>query len=277
MPTYCRLSQTPNASIVWAFALLAGLYYAVKSAKSEGLNQSEMYWACIAALIAGLLGSHLLNLAVYEPSNDPLVWLSFWEGGKVYYGGMLGGALIGYIFLRFRKLPVLLYADAVVPAVFLGYAIGRVGCFLNGDDYGTLTALPWAVQFPPGTEAFVSHFQRGWIEAGDTLSLSVHPTQLYHAAAGLILFLLFRKWQGKVPGSRFAMAVVGYSASRFFLQFFRGDYQAVLLGLDISQIISLIIFAAGCLLLYGLKKQPLSREQVFTLQGKPASHNLVSQ
>jgi phosphatidylglycerol:prolipoprotein diacylglycerol transferase len=269
LPAFLRADWIiPDPSFVWVCALLAGLYYAVRYVKSAGLDQSEMYRICVAALVGGLWGSHLLNLAIYEPSSDPLVWLGFWEGGKVYYGGMLGGALTGYLFLKARRLPVPPHADAVVPAVFLGYAIGRVGCFLNGDDYGTLSSLPWAVRFPQGTEAYLCHLERGWIQAGTVLTLPIHPAQLYHAAAGLILFMIFRKWKGGVPGNRFAMAVVSYGVIRFCLQFFRGDYRAVAWSLDISQIISLLMVLAGCLLIYRLKKQALNRKQIFSLQGE---------
>ena len=129
-------------------ALLAALAYAVRSARISGLSARAMYWAVVCSLLAGLWGAHVLSLLVHGWQGGPLALLQFVQGGKSLFGGLLLGGLAAGLYFHVRKLPILAYSDAAMPAVALGYAIGRIGCFLNGDDYGTLTHAPWVVCTP---------------------------------------------------------------------------------------------------------------------------------
>ena len=123
----------------------------------------------------------------------------------------------------------LAYADASMPAVALGYSIGRLGCFLNGDDYGTLSHMPWAVTYPPGTEVYADHLARGWITPAASSSLPIHPVQLYASLLGLCLFVLLADWRPQRIGSRSCAFLVLYGAARFCMeQWLRGDFRAVL-------------------------------------------------
>lgn len=226
-------------------------------------------------LLGSFWGGHLL-VVLSNPSlilDDPLRLLNFLDGAKGVFGAFLGAALFGSLYLLlYRRQPVLAYADAAVPAVMLGYAVARIGCFLNGDDFGTVTSVLWAVQFPPGTEAYAAHLNRGLIEAGASLSLPVHPTQLYHSAAGLVLFLLLTRWQGTWSGSRVALAMAGYGLLRFTIEWFRGDVSPVLGPFHASHLFSLaFIMGAGLLwwvkgratVSHGVQQvtlQPLSQE-----------------
>jgi phosphatidylglycerol:prolipoprotein diacylglycerol transferase len=201
----------------------------------------------IGGLVGAWSGGHLLVL-FSQPNlilEDPLRLLNFLEGSKGVFGAFLGTALFGSLYLLYRRQPVLAYADAAVPAVALGYAVARIGCFLNGDDFGIVTSVPWAVQFPPGTEAYAAHLNRGLIEIGAPLSLPVHPTQLYHSAAGVFLFILLTRWQGSWSGSRVALALAGYGVLRFSIEWFRGDAAALLGPLHVSHLFSLLFMAAG--------------------------------
>ena len=146
------------------------------------------------------------------------------------------------------------YPDAVrtmeerVPAIALGYAVARLGCFLNGDDFGIVTTVPWGVQFPPGTEAFANHLANGWVSVGDTLSLPVHPTQLYHAAAGLLLFVVLRSWKPAWPGQRLALALTGYGLLRFGIEFLRGDAAPVVGTLHAAHLFGALFVVSGAFL-----------------------------
>ena len=177
--------------------------------------------------------------------NLPLALVEFWQGGKSYYGGLMGGGIAGGLFFYYRKLPVLGYADASMPALALGYAIGRLGCLVNGDDYGTLTHVPWAVVYPAGTEAHAAHVAHGWINPGATWSLPVHPVQLYASLLGLSLFVCLASWRPMRPGSRFCAFVTSYGTARFVMEWLRGDFHTVLGPFSVPQLFSLFFVLTG--------------------------------
>lgn len=234
-----------DPEFVWAGALLAALAYSVRSARRSGLDPRNMYWAVVFAILGGLWGGHLMGLLVHGWEGGPLALFQFWRGGKSYYGGLLGGGIAGGFFFYYRKLPVLAYADASMPALALGYAIGRLGCFLNGDDYGSVSAVPWAVVYPSGTEAHAAHVARGWISPGAMWSLPVHPVQLYASLLGLCLFMWLTNWRPMRAGSRFCAFVISYGVARFIMEFVRGDFRAVLGPLSLPQVFSLILVLVG--------------------------------
>jgi phosphatidylglycerol:prolipoprotein diacylglycerol transferase len=139
------------------------------------------------------------------------------------------------------------YVDVAVPAIALGYAVGRVGCFLNGDDYGVVTQLPWAVSYPPDTEAYLHHLNRGWIAADASASLPVHPVQLYLAALGLVVFLATRRARFAQTGQRAALCAVLYGCGRFVLELWRGDPRPMLGVLSLPQVMSIGLILAASL------------------------------
>lgn len=234
-----------DPGVVWTAALLAAAAYAVLYARRSGLDPRAMYWGGVCALAGGLWGSHVLALLVHGSDGDASAWLRFWAGGKSYFGGVLGGAAAGALYLRARRLPLPAYADAVVPAVALGYGLGRVGCFLNGDDYGAVTRLAWAVQYPPGTEAFEAHLDRGWVGPAAQLSLPIHPVQLYAAVFGIGLCLFLTSRRTNFVGQRFCLFAVLYGAGRFVTEWLRGDFREVAGPLSLPQVCSLILLLAG--------------------------------
>ena len=187
-------------------AVVALAYYP-RAAQRLGLDRRNAYWSGVSALFGGLWGGHLLGLYVHGGFGGPLDLFRIWEGGMSYYGGLVGGGLGGVVYLRHCRLSVLAYADASVPAVCLGYGIGRLGCFLNGDDYGGLAQAPWAVVYPPGSEAYLDHVAHGWITAGAPWSLPVHPAQLYASLLGFGMFAALANWRPRYRGNRLCLFV----------------------------------------------------------------------
>jgi len=242
--------------IFWGGSVIAALAFAVRSARKDSLDPRVTYWGGVIAIILGLWGGYLLGFVYYGTDGWPWAWLRFWSGGEAQYGGLLAGALAVTIYLRIRKQPFLRYADAMAPAVALGVAIGRIGCFLNGDDFGTLTQLPWGVRFPPGTEAYADHFARGWIAPGAEYSLAVHPVQLYSSLLALALFMGLVYLRDSAPGTRLAVLACAHGATRFFVQYWRGDFERVLGPFSLTQLISigLVLFGGGFLLVQSLRR-----------------------
>ncbi len=232
-------------SLAWATALIAALAYATRAARRENLNARSMYWAGVLAIFGGLWGGHLLGIFYYGTDGHPWAWLCFWSGGEAQYGGLIAGTLAVLLFARLRRLSFVRFADTLAPAVALGVAIGRIGCFLNGDDFGSVSHLPWAVQFPPGTEAYTDHLMHGWITSADSWSLTVHPVQLYCTFIWLAIFVMLVRWRGGIPGQRFALFLIAHGTGRMVEQIFRGDFQPVLGPLSLTQLISLVLVCSG--------------------------------
>lgn len=165
-------------------------------------------------------------------SADPWHWARLFEPGYVFYGGVVGGILMGLVFVLRREIEDPFAAgDYAAPGFAIGIAIGRTGCLLAGCCYGHETTLPWAIHFPG------SHPTHG---AG------VHPVQLYDVGFGLVAFaaclVLYRR--RRFDGELFIGMMVAYSVWRFFSELFRGDGdRGVWLGetLSTSQLVSLVM------------------------------------
>jgi len=254
--------------LVTSAAVLIALLYAVRSARRSGLDERAMYWAVVSAILGGFWGAHLLSLLVHGWSGGVMALFQFVQGGKSLYGGLLMGGLAAGLYFHFRKLPVLPYVDASMPALALGYAVGRIGCFLNGDDFGTLTRVPWAIVYPPGTEAYDAHLARGWISPGAAWSLPIHPVQLYASLLGLALFVLLANWKPQRSGSRLCTYLVVYGAGRFCMEYLRGDFRAVLGPFSLPQVFSILFVSVGTWVwLYWVK--PKSHDAVAELATDP--------
>ena len=204
--------------------LVAGIaaYYGFKR---KGLDPENIFWLVIAAAVGGVLGSkiHYLLLNLSDLGDAPLK-SAFSGAGLVWYGGMVGGLAAALIVMTFLKLPWGRVLDASAPAIALGYAFGRMGCFLNGDDYGTASTLPWAMSFPKGSPPTPP-------------GITVQPTQLYEVAAAILIFfiLLFLWPRLKRDWELFSAYLVMAGTERFLVEFVRfqrdGQTQQRLLAL----------------------------------------------
>jgi phosphatidylglycerol:prolipoprotein diacylglycerol transferase len=165
-------------------------------------------------ILASIVGARLLYVAGQWEyfAEHPLEIVMLQNGGLVFLGGFLLGLLVLYWLTRRRKLPLLKIMDATAPGISFGYALGRLGCFLNGCCFGLPTDLPWGIMFPAGSLA-----------AQYCPGVRVHPTQLYSAllmlAVSLICALLYRrkKFDGEIAGWWFIL----YALYRFTVEFFR--------------------------------------------------------
>ncbi|MDO8736933.1 MAG: prolipoprotein diacylglyceryl transferase [Thermoleophilia bacterium] len=179
--------------------------------KRKGLNPECVYWIAIAAAAGGLLGSkiHYLLLHLDDLKSDPLS-SAFSGAGLVWYGGFIGGLGAAMIVIRLYRLPWGKAFDAGAPGLALGYAFGRMGCFLNGDDYGKPSDLPWAMEFRDGSPP--THFK-------------VQPTQLYESFSSLLIFalLMFLRKKLKHDWALTCLYVALAGIERFLVEFVRAN------------------------------------------------------
>lgn len=220
----------PDAAAVWLAAMLATLAAAVLLAARAGLDARPAFWAGVCG-IAGALALGRLWLAAFggQPVDGPLLE-DLLEGEKSVMGAALGAGAGAWLWLRARSQPALKYFDAAMPAAFIGYAIGRVGCLIAGCCFGTPTELPWGVAYPEPHS---------------------HPAAVYHVLLALPLGYLAFKAYG-TPGRPLAVGLLGYGVGRFLLEFLRGDAIPTELGLSVAQLGSIGFAVAGlCLWEFG--------------------------
>lgn len=236
-------------------SFLVSMNLAARLAKREKLDKETIYDVALWIFAGGLIGARLFYVCQYWGTRVHHFSEIFriWEGGIVLYGSGIGAA-VGFLLYRLlRPFPVRPIMDTIAPAVALGIAIGRVGCFLNGCCFGDRCEMPWGVRFPgprpgqPGSPPWADQVRSGAIAETASWSLPVHPTQLYSALDGLILMVLLLAYfpLRKRDGEVMALLLVTYPVSRFLIEWLRNDEGAFLGGLTISQNISLGLFAVG--------------------------------
>jgi phosphatidylglycerol:prolipoprotein diacylglycerol transferase len=218
-----------------ALGSLAGLFLFRRELRRSGLPEAALD-AAVIGLLCGFAGAKILHVILHL-GEEPVLAMLLSRSGLAWFGGLIGGVGGALIVMRARRWPVLPILAAATPALALGHAIGRIGCFLVGDDYGRVTSLPWGVAFPDGIPPTIER---------------VHPTQLYEMVPLLALTSLLLYWRRRGVADRVVLGryFVAAGALRFFLEFVRVN--AVLaLGLTASQWIALGVVLAGAALLIG--------------------------
>lgn len=189
--------------------------------------------AALVGVLGGLAGAKLLY--VVEHWAEPLSSTLLSRGGMSWFGGFTGGVLAGLLMIKRLRLPLFTVLSAAAPALTLGQAVGRLGCFLVGDDYGRPTTLPWGVAFPEGLPPTTAR---------------VHPTQLYEAG---ILFaatvgLIAMRRRGAGDRAVFGTYLLVAGLVRFLIELIRVN-EVVFLGLTTAQLFSVgLVLAGGWLL-----------------------------
>mgnify|MGYP006266080249 FL=1 len=249
--------ELPSYAVMMAagyLAALAAVWFLVPRRRrgSAGIDRPQAFDLFLVMVASSLIGAKVGHVLFEAPGHvtadgrtieslwellreDPWHVLRFGEGGYVWYGGMIGALVTAVIY--FRRRPGLngwLYADAFAPAIMVGAAFGRVGCFMSGCCYGVPTELPWGIDFPA--------------TAGP-----VHPTQLYDATFAAICgaVLLHRFGRRRFDGENIALLLIAYPVARFTTEMLRGDPERGGLGpFSTSQWLSLGVGAIG-VWLYG--------------------------
>lgn len=238
----------PAYGLLITIAFLTALWMAARLGQRAGLNRETVLNLGIYVALAGIAGAKLLlvvlDLGYYTSNPRELFSLTTLRAGGVFYGGLVLALGVAFLYMRRKKLPGLVTADVFAPAIALGHAIGRIGCFAAGCCWGKECSLPWAVTFTNRESNRL---------VGVPLDRPLHPTQLYEAAAEAVIFaILYRRFhRAHRPGAIIGLYLVLYSAARFLVEFFRAhdEFNRTLGPFVVEQWIALALMASGVWLL----------------------------
>lgn len=231
-----------------ASGFFAAIHLAVRQGKKEGLDPEKILDLSFYILVSAILGARLLFLIVeykYFLAN-PMEALKFWKGGLVYYGGLIGAALVAVYYIRKNSMPLWKVADIAAPSLAIGQAIGRWGCYFAGCCYGLKSDVPWAITFTD-------------LRSLAPLNIPLHPTQVYLSLNAFFIFLVLI-WVRKrktFDGQLFWLYGILYSIGRFLIEFFRGDERGFTIEdvLSTSQFIGIFILGLSIFMLLKLRNK----------------------
>jgi len=248
--------EVPMYGVMFISAIIVSILLAILRSKKYNIPKQEILFLSLYAVIGGLIGAKLLYIIVTIPSilehihntnADTLqVVLFLFQGGFVFYGGLIGGFLAALIYMKQYKLPFESIADIATPTLPVAHAIGRIGCFFAGCCYGL--PVSWGVEFNASLSA--PH------------DIALMPTQLIESSINIIFALVlyvlgrYEKFRGKL----LYFYIIFYSITRFILEFFRYDAERGVFGfLSTSQYISIILLAIAIFFL--VKKSKVITER----------------
>ncbi|MDA3918495.1 MAG: prolipoprotein diacylglyceryl transferase [Deltaproteobacteria bacterium] len=239
--------------IMIALACMAGLWIAKKEADRNQIAKGKIEDFFLIAMICAVAGARFYYIAFTQPAlfwENPLSVLAIWEGGLAIHGAILGGLLAGFVYTRQQRISFWKFADTLAPSLILGQAIGRIGCFLNGDAHGYPTDRPWGMIYSQQSPA-------GQMFPGQTL----HPTQLYEMVFNLVIFgvLWILRKKIKTMGNLFLLYIILYSSGRIFVEHFRADKLIYLSNISAAQSIGVFGIFTALILMAVLGKRSLAQ------------------
>jgi phosphatidylglycerol---prolipoprotein diacylglyceryl transferase len=244
---------------VYSYGLMLGIafivasYILTKEFERRKLNPNLATEITLLAIVFGIIGSKLFHLFENWDAflQDP-VGMAFSPGGLTFYGGLILAIIAIWIYVRRKKIPFIVIADAASPSLILAYGIGRIGCHLAGDgDYGIPTSLPWGTDYSHGTVPpsvmfrgtdIAKHYPNGIVPDNTPL----HPTPIYEFLAAVIIFyILWRlRKKGWVDGKLFMVYLFAAGVERLLVEFIRLNPR-LLFGLTEAQLISVVMIVVG--------------------------------
>ncbi len=267
-PVLFRIGDFPITSfgLMMFLAFLVGAWVWGRQLERYGLDRNHAWDMLAWIALGGIAGAKLYYVALHagDLRADPLGTI-FNRAGLVWYGGLIGGIVAYWLQIRARKLPMAVMFDSTAPALLVAHALGRLGCFLVGDDYGLPTDSAVGIAFPLGSPPSTAGYFRSIgvdIPAGipDTAVLPVHPTQLYEMFIALVFFaFLWRIASRRLhQGQLFALYLGLYGVARFFIEIVRAKSDRIVGSLSTSQLMSLLLVAAGTWLWFQRRSAPLA-------------------
>lgn len=226
--------EITSFGVMVAIGALVGIWSFQRELRRSSLPESGVD-AAVAGVLGGLLGAKILWTIEHAGGPEPLTGLLFSRGGMSWFGGLIGGVVAGVWMLRRRGVPIIAGLAAASPGLAIGHAIGRIGCFLVGDDYGRPSDLPWAVAFPKGLPP---------------TEIRVHPTQLYEMVLLLPIAWLLIRWRRQGVADRLVLGryLVLAGTLRFAIEFIRVN-EPIAGPFTLAQMIAAALASAGIVLI----------------------------
>jgi len=255
LPVLFRIGSFTVTSfgVMIALSFVVGGWVLARELEYRKQDPEHAWDLCGYAAIFGILGAKIYYLILHWPetaANPGHAILS--RSGLVWYGGFILAALAVLFRLHRLKLPIPTFADACAPTLAAGYAIGRIGCFLVGDDYGGPTRAPWGVAFPNGAPPSTAGNLRAFGEhipasVPDGTVMTVHPTQIYEVLMSAVILLILWKLRPRIttPGALFCAWLVLAGIERFVVEIFRAKDDRLLGAFSVAQLISVLIVLVG--------------------------------
>jgi phosphatidylglycerol---prolipoprotein diacylglyceryl transferase len=240
-----RAFALPSYGLAVTLGIGVGVWLCARQARRQGMNVGAvldlLFWMLVAALVGSRVVFVALNAGHFaqicaqggaarslgQVLSDCAAPLRVWDGGLVFYGGAITGIAVGALYARRRRLPFAPLGDLIAPALAIGHALGRLGCFLAGCCYGKACGPDAAacVRFPAGSVAHAHLAGTSALPAGAPLTAPLHPTQLYEAVGELAIFAFLLLWRRRqrFAGELLLVYAVAYACLRGVIELFRGD------------------------------------------------------
>lgn len=240
----------PSFFAVISFGLSALLFFVSVRVEQLKKNRKIAFNIVLILMIAGFLGGRIFHIIYEEPAyylESPWQVFAFWNGGFVFFGGLILSWLSVWSYCKWQKLTFLDWADFFAPVLSLGHAIGRLGCTMAGCCFGSYCSLPWAVD-------------------------GRHPAPLYLMLAELCIFTLLmllelldrKKKFIPRPGFLFFLWLLLHCTVRFFVEYIRDDFRGSFWpvpgfgDLSVSQLISLILMLISIVQIFRITKNSVT-------------------
>ncbi len=229
------LFQIPTYFLIISLGCIFSSLWFIHRAQKASLNTTTAVDLTILVLVVGFLGARILHIIYESPEFYRQNWLRVfhvWNGGFVFYGGVISGIVAASVFCSIQRQPFWFWADIATLPVSLAYALGRLACFFNGCCFGKFCEWPWAI--------YVHGSYR-------------HPTQLYASGFELcvLAFLLFWQKRFRPVGLLFNIWLILHSIGRIFMELFRADPRGDLIDIGVGTV-SLGIFLSWTLILFAI-------------------------
>jgi phosphatidylglycerol:prolipoprotein diacylglycerol transferase len=228
-------------------AFIVGGWVLTRQFRRYGLTDDAASSMVMAAALGGIAGAKIYYAILFHDWH-----LLLDRAGLVWYGGLIGGFLGCAGYLLAKKIDFLTAADAASPGLAIGYALGRIGCFLVGDDYGRPTDSWIGIAFPKGSPPTTAESLRQFgVHVDPSIApdqvLRVHPTQLYESAAAFVMFaiLMAVSRRTNAKGRIFGLFLILMGIERFLVEILRAKDDRFLGPFTVAQLISVIILLIG--------------------------------